>query len=384
MDNTTSATAPERSAGATRRPPRTLAVDIGGTGIKAELLDERGRPLTERARDPTPKNATPRKVIAAIVKLAKAQGAFDRVSAGFPGVIKDGVVYTAPNLGRGWNNFDFQRELRRVLKRPVRVANDADVQGLGAVSGSGVEMVITLGTGFGSVIFVDGHRIHMELGHHPFRKGRTYEDELGHRALNKKGKRRWNRRLREAIQDLKQAFVYDRLFIGGGNTKYIRFEPPADVKIVSNEEGLLGGIKLWQNEPARASGSAAPRKVEIKPAASPQAKPEPAPAAAKAAKAAPVAAERDARTSVTPAAAQAKPPPHKRPPAKAAVPKPPAARPTVSEPSTSEKAGSTSAAVATAQASVTPGPDSGAADAAVEGQESTAARTRTEPPKMPA
>ncbi len=257
MNDAISRSASQRGAGTERRAPRTLAVDIGGTGIKAELLDERGRPQSERARIPTPKDATPRKVIAVVGKLARMRGGFDRVSVGFPGLVKNGVIYTAPNLGRGWNDFDLQRELRQVLKRPVRVANDADVQGLGAVAGRGIELVITLGTGFGSVIFVDGHRIHLELGHHPFRKGRTYEDELGHRALKKKGKARWNRRLREAIDDLKQAFNYDRLFIGGGNARHIRFEPPANVKIVSNEDGLLGGVKLWESEPAKPAQAAA-------------------------------------------------------------------------------------------------------------------------------
>jgi polyphosphate glucokinase len=99
-----------------------------------------------------------------VSKLATAAGRFDRVSVGFPGVTKNGVIYTAANLGKGWNNFALGQRLRRALRRPVRVANDADVQGLGAVSGRGVELVITLGTGVGSVIFVDGHRIHLELG----------------------------------------------------------------------------------------------------------------------------------------------------------------------------------------------------------------------------
>ena len=190
-------------------------------------------------------------MIGIIRKLAKAEGKFDRVSVGFPGVIKDGIVYTAPNLGKGWNNFALERKLHDALGRPVRVANDADVQGLGAVSGRGVELVITLGTGFGSVVFVDGHRIHLELGHHPFHKGKTYEDELGHRMLLKKGKKWWNKRVREAIEDLKIAFNYDQLYIGGGDSKFIRFEPPAGVKIISNVEGLLGGIKLWQDVDAQ-------------------------------------------------------------------------------------------------------------------------------------
>jgi len=257
MENPRSVSKPSSLArGSAKKAPRTLAVDVGGTGIKAELLDERGRPLTDRARLPTPKGATPRQVIAIIRKLAGAEGKFDRVSVGFPGVTKNGVIYTAANLGKGWNNFALEQKLRRALGRPVRVANDADVQGLGAVSGHGVELVITLGTGVGSVIFVNGNRIHLELGHHPFHKGKTYEDELGHRMLLKKGKKWWNKRLREAIEDLKIAFNYDRLYLGGGDSKFIRFEPPEGVKIVSNIEGLLGGIKLWQDvEAKRAPGA---------------------------------------------------------------------------------------------------------------------------------
>jgi polyphosphate glucokinase len=266
MENPKPVSAPPSPARAAQKKAlRTLCVDIGGTGIKAILLDERGRPLTGRARIPTPPGATPHQVLAIIKKLAKTGGKFDRVSVGFPGVTKNGIVYTAPNLGKGWNNFALEQKLRRALRRPVRVANDADVQGLGAVSGRGVELAITLGTGVGSVIFVDGHRIHLELAHHPFHKGKTYEDELAHRMLLKKGKKWWNKRLREAIEDLKIAFNYDRLFLGGGDSKFIRFEPPASVKIISNEEGLLGGIKLWQEVDAKGATQASgkgPRGVE--------------------------------------------------------------------------------------------------------------------------
>ncbi len=229
--------------------PFTLAVDVGGSGVKAEKLDARGLPVSERVRIATPKNATPKKVLKIIARLADAQGGFDRVSVGFPGVIKRGIVYTAANLGKGWNAFPLERALRKRLGKPVRVANDADVQGLGCVRGHGIELVITLGTGFGSVLFVDGHRIHLELGHQPFHKGKTYEDELGNRALEKRGKKKWNKHLQEAIGDLQHGFNYDRLFIGGGNAREIQFKLPPAVKIVSNLEGLLGGIKLW-SEPS--------------------------------------------------------------------------------------------------------------------------------------
>jgi polyphosphate glucokinase len=223
----------------------TLAIDVGGTGIKAIVLDAEGEPRTERQRIPTPANATPKRVIAVIRKLAKLGGAFDRVSVGFPGVVKNGVVYTAPNLGKGWKNFPLEQTLAKKLGRPVRLANDADVQGLGCVTGKGDELVITLGTGFGSVLFVDGHRIHLELGHHPFHKGKTYEDELGLCALRKKGKKRWNKMLREAIGELAKTFNYERLYIGGGSSTKIDFKLPHNVSTVSNEAGLLGGIRLW-------------------------------------------------------------------------------------------------------------------------------------------
>lgn len=245
-------------------PPKsitTLAVDVGGTGIKAAALNQKGKMISERYKIKTPRNATPKKVVAIIKQLAKMAGAFDRVSVGFPGVVKNGLVYTAPNLGKGWKNFPLEATLRKKLKLPVRIANDADVQGLGCVTGHGDELVITLGTGFGSVLFVDGHRIHLELGHHPFRNGKTYEDELGNRTFLKKGKKKWNKHLREAIDELAKTFNYDRLYIGGGNAATIKFKLPANVKVVSNTEGLLGGIKLWQDQDSKDKSASSTRST---------------------------------------------------------------------------------------------------------------------------
>jgi polyphosphate glucokinase len=247
--------------------PRTLAIDIGGTGVKTIVLDRLGTSVTERTRLATPKAATPKKLLAVIAKLAQGQGEFERVSAGFPGVIKDGVVYTAVNLGGGWNGFDLREAIEKALDRPTRLANDADIQGLGAIAGHGVELVITLGTGFGSVIFTEGRPIHLELGHHPFRRGKTYEDELGDRALKKKGRKKWLKVLSEAMADLARTFNYDALYIGGGNSRLIDFKLPEHVKIISNLDGLLGGIKLWEGvgEADRAKGgpkAAVIRKVK--------------------------------------------------------------------------------------------------------------------------
>ncbi|NEP17032.1 MAG: ROK family protein [Leptolyngbya sp. SIO4C1] len=226
----------------------TLAVDIGGSGVKVMLLDERGNPLSERARQKTPSPATPEAVISAIATLAAQQSTFDRVSVGFPGVVRRGVIYTAVNLHDSWQRFDLAAQLSEQLERPVRVANDADIQGLGAISGQGVELVITLGTGFGSALFVDGRLVpNLEMAHHRFRQKKTYEELLGRAALEADGTKKWNRRLKKAIASLEHLFNYDRLYIGGGETKQITFTLPANVEIVPNVLGLLGGIALWRD-----------------------------------------------------------------------------------------------------------------------------------------
>ncbi len=223
----------------------TLAVDIGGSGIKVIVLDDLGEPVSDRNRRKTPKPATPEAVIETIVTLAKPE-TFDRVAVGFPGVIRNGITETAVNLDSSWIGYDLASNLTAKLGKPVKVANDADIQGWGAVSGKGVELVITLGTGFGSALFMDGKLVpNLEMGHHPFRKGETYEEQLGRKALDKEGQKKWNSRLEKAIANLEHLFNYDHLYIGGGETKKIDFKLPSNATIVPNVAGLLGGIKLF-------------------------------------------------------------------------------------------------------------------------------------------
>jgi len=227
--------------------PITLAVDIGGTGIKVMLLDARGNPLSERLRTPTPDPATPARMLAALEKLRKQLGSFDRVSIGFPGVIKQGKVWTAANVSDEWIGFPLQAKIHQRWKRPVHLANDAAVQGYGAISGKGVELTITLGTGMGSALFTDGHLCPgLELGHHPWHKGKTYEQYLGRKGLKRLGKKRWNKLLQKAIEQTSKTFNWDHLYIGGGNAKEIDFTLPANVTIISNEDGLFGGVALWR------------------------------------------------------------------------------------------------------------------------------------------
>ena len=229
------------------KPPITLCIDIGGSGLKAMLLDANGKAVSERERVPTPAEPIPEYVLAGLDELCGMLGTFDRVSVGFPGVIKHGTTFTAVNLHPAWMNFPLQAELEARWKKPVRTANDADLQGYGAIKGDGVELTLTLGTGLGAGLFTNGHLCPgLELGHHPWRKGKTYEDYLGRRGLEKYGKKRWNELLQEAIEQTDKLFNWDHLYLGGGNTKKIKFELPKNVEIVSNEAGLLGGVALWR------------------------------------------------------------------------------------------------------------------------------------------
>ena len=226
----------------------TLAIDIGGTGLKASVLDENGEMLTERVRVETPHLSTPEIIVDTLAKLVASLPPFGRVSVGFPGVVRRGVTVTAPNLNGNWGDFRLADVLSKRLGVPVRVANDADVQGFGVISGHGVELVVTLGTGFGSGLFVDGILVpNLELGHHPFQKGKTYEELLGDAVLKKVGKKKWNKRLVRAIRTLDLVFNYDLLYIGGGNAERVTVKLPSNVKIVSNVAGLLGGLALWRD-----------------------------------------------------------------------------------------------------------------------------------------
>jgi polyphosphate glucokinase len=189
--------------------------------------------------------------------MAGRQPPFSRIAVGFPGVVKDGIVKTAPNLHPSWRETDLAALLRQRLRRPARVLNDAAVQGLGAIKGHGVELVITLGTGFGSALFLDGRYVtSLELGHHPFRRGQTYEETFGRKSLERLGPKRWNKRLRRALSTLDHVFNFDRLYIGGGNAKKINGPLPDRVALVPNIAGLLGGVALWRDEkqPSRRRG----------------------------------------------------------------------------------------------------------------------------------
>jgi len=229
--------------------PRTLAIDIGGTGVKALVLDAKGKALTERVRVETPKPATPVAVLAAIRTCAKDFGTFERISCGFPGVVVNGVVQTAANLGtEAWRGTDLAKKLSAAFGNvPCRALNDAGVQGFGIVEGKGTEMVLTLGTGMGCALFIDGRYVpNLELAHHPFHKRKTYEDWIGMKALKRVGKHEWNKRVRQVLDQVQPIFNPRVIYLGGGNAHKLHGKLPKNVKIGDNVAGLFGGIALWR------------------------------------------------------------------------------------------------------------------------------------------
>lgn len=249
------------------RHPFTLAIDVGGTGLKASVLDADGRMVADRVRVDTTYPMPPPRLVSTLVDLVKPLPATDRVSVGFPGVVRGGRVLTAPHFvtahGPGteidasllaaWRQFDLAGQLGTALDRPVRAANDADLQGLAVVKGEGLELVVTLGTGVGSALFSQGTLApHLELAHHPFRKAQTYNEQLGEDALKRAGLSKWRRRLNEALANFAVLLNFDRCYLGGGNARHAVGHVDESIEIVDNVAGILGGIKLW--EPGHACG----------------------------------------------------------------------------------------------------------------------------------
>ena len=230
-----------------RAKPHTLAIDIGGTHLKASVLDRSGAELVKREEVPTPHPAPPGIVLQLLDQMLRSLPGFDRVSVGFPGVVKQGRIITAPNLGTDdWHAFPLAAELAQRWGKAVRVLNDAEVQGLAVIHGKGLECVLTLGTGFGSAIYRDGELMpHLELGQHPLRKGKTYDQYLGAAALADIGVKKWNRRVDRMLAIVFTLLNYDHLYLGGGNATRIDLKLPDNVSVVSNEAGITGGVRLW-------------------------------------------------------------------------------------------------------------------------------------------
>jgi polyphosphate glucokinase len=239
----------EQSSGAGTEPgkpepkhPFPLAVDIGGTGLKASVLGAAGLMVADRVKVATTYPLPPEKLVTVLTKLVAPLPQAERASVGFPGMVRDGKILSAPHfstksgpgsavdpdLAKQWDDFDLASALSSSFGLPTKVT-------------------ITLGTGFGTGLFYNGQMLpHLEVAHQPFRKGETYNDQLGEAARKAIGEERWNKRVHKAIANLRALMFFDRLYIGGGNSRRVnRSHLADDVTIVDNTAGILGGIKLW-------------------------------------------------------------------------------------------------------------------------------------------
>ncbi|MCM0639766.1 ROK family protein [Cellulomonas wangsupingiae] len=244
--------------------PYTLAVDCGGSGIKASVLDADGTLHVPPVRVPTPYPLPPERLADTITEIAAGLPPAQRATVGVPGMIRHGVVVATPHyvtrsgprsavlpeLLTAWSGCDVQAMLAHRLGLPTLVLNDAEVHGAGVVSGTGLELVLTLGTGLGSALF-DGGRLapHLELSHAPVRRGTTYDAYIGQHERARLGDALWSRRVRRVVDGFRPVFRWDRLYLGGGNSRRITArvldDLGDDVVVVPNQAGIVGGVRAW-------------------------------------------------------------------------------------------------------------------------------------------
>jgi len=225
---------------------KVLAVDVGGTHVKALLSGAR-----VPRKVPSGPQMSARGMVGAVKRLC-ADWRYDVVSLGYPGPVLHGKPVVDPkNLGPGWVGFDYAR----AFGKPVRIVNDAAMQALGSYQG-GRMLFLGLGTGLGSAMIVDGLLEPMELAHLPYKKGRTYEDFVGLRGLERLGKKRWRQAVVDVVERLQAAVEADYVVLGGGNAKLIR-NPPRSVRIGENANAFRGGFLLWK-DPGSRGGCASP------------------------------------------------------------------------------------------------------------------------------
>lgn len=214
---------------------KVLVVDVGGTNVK---LLASGQRIVRKFRS-GPK-LTAAQMVAGVVKAAKGWK-FDAVSIGYPGPVNGGTLLEEPkNLGPGWRGFDFEK----AFGCSVKIINDAAMQALGSYEG-GRMLFLGLGTGLGSALIEDWIPMPMELAHLPYKKGRTFEDYVGRRGLERIGKQKWQRVVADVVNRLRAALVADYVVLGGGNAKKLQ-SIPKGARLGDNAHAFIGGRRLWE------------------------------------------------------------------------------------------------------------------------------------------
>jgi predicted NBD/HSP70 family sugar kinase len=219
----------------TAKSAKVLVVDVGGTNVKLLATGQK-----EPRKYPSGPTMTPRKMVR-LVKKSVSDWKFDCISIGYPGPIINGHPLREPhNLGSGWVGFNFQK----AFGCPVKVLNDAAMQAVGSYKG-GRMLFLGLGTGLGSAMIVNGILQPMELAHLGYKNGKSYEDYLGLRGLERMGKKKWRRYVAKITKQLKAALEADYVVLGGGNSKKLKKLPPG-ARLGGNENAFLGGFRMWQ------------------------------------------------------------------------------------------------------------------------------------------
>jgi polyphosphate glucokinase len=251
-----------------------LGVDIGGSGIKGAPVDvERGTLAATRHRIPTPQPATPKAVAKTVAAVAKHFRWAGPIGCGLPSAIQRGIVRTAANISDEWLGAEAQKILEAATGSSVTVINDADAAGyaemhFGAGRGrTGVVMLVTLGTGIGSAVFVNGHLLpNTELGHLEI-DGREAEKWAADSVREAKDLswKKWAERVQDYLRHLEHWFWPDLFIIGGGVSKkaekflpHIELNTPVVAAKLQNEAGIVGAALAWEHARQRTT-----RKVAL-------------------------------------------------------------------------------------------------------------------------
>jgi polyphosphate glucokinase len=218
-----------------KKKQRVLVIDVGGSHVKLRVSNRRD----VRQFESGPEMSAGR-MVAGVHKQVGAW-TYDVVSIGYPGIVIHGKIVTEPhNLGSGWVGFDF----RRAFGRPTRVINDAAMQAIGSYQG-GRMLFLGLGTGLGSAMIVDGIVESMELAHMHYKKGRTYEDDVGDLGRRRLGSKKWRRAVQKVVETLQTALEADYVVLGGGNARKLK-KMPKGARLGNNDFAFLGGFRLWR------------------------------------------------------------------------------------------------------------------------------------------
>jgi polyphosphate glucokinase len=230
---------------------KVLVIDVGGTHVKILASGQ-----TEERRVDSGPTMSAAQMVREVRALAKGW-AFDAVSIGYPGAVRQGVPVAEPhNLGQGWVGFDYAG----AFGCPVKIVNDAAMQALGSFDKDKRTLLfLGLGTGLGTTLVVDGILVPMELAHLPYRDS-TFEDHVGEQALRRDGRKKWRKRVVDVLERLQAALLPDDVVLGGGNVRLLKTLPPG-CRAGDNANAFIGGFRLW---PAAARAVRPARKTAAK------------------------------------------------------------------------------------------------------------------------